>query len=211
MALELVTAASATEPLTIDEVKLQVKLPTGEVDHPENPLISGILIPAVRQRCEQATRRQMRYVTYDLKLDAFPVESFIEIPRPPLLAVTYVKYLDEAGVLQTLTANTDYVVSAPTGERPKRGRVALAADAVWPATLQQADAVTIRFTCGYGYTSGPAVPPILKVAMLQDAATLYADRENVVKGASVAELPGGRRSIYWAWQSRPTQMLPGIG
>jgi uncharacterized phiE125 gp8 family phage protein len=210
MAIDLVDATDATEPLTLDQVKAQVKLPTGDATYVENDLIEAILIPAVRQRCETATRRQIREVTYDWTLSRFPCEWFIEFPWPPLIEVEHVKHLDTAGDLQTLVEGTDYIVSAPRGEKPSRGRIALAADVVWPVTLAQINAVQIRFRCGYSDDEDLPVPALLKAAMLLDAGTLYADRENLVKGVSVAELPGGRRGIYWSWRSHPTQVLEGV-
>src|SRR5438045_4688762 len=195
--------ADPDEPLVLDTVKLQVKLPTGVSDYPENPLIEDILIPAVRQRCERATGRGCREATYDWKRNGFPACGWLEFPYPPLQSVQFVKYLDTAGVLQTLTKDVDYVVSAPGGEKPARGRIARAANTVWPATLDQIEAVTIRFVCGYPVDE---VPAILKAAMLPHAATLYADRENLIKGTVVAEVPGGRRGIYWQWKSHPTQL-----
>lgn len=209
MPLTLYSEASAVEPLTLDLVKQQIKLPVGEA-HPEDQLISDVLIPAVRQRCEQATGRQLRVVTYDWTLDSLPSGTFLEVPRPPLLSIVHFKHLDSGGTLQTLVANTDYIVSVPSVEKAPRGRIALAYGKSWPSTYGQMGDVTIRFTAGYGSTAGPRVPAILVAAMLMDAATLYADRENLVKGGSVAEIPGGRRSIYWAWKSHSTQMLEGV-
>jgi len=210
MALELYDDTDAVEPLDLDLVKLQVKLPTGDAAYAENGLIEEVLIPAVRQRCEAATRRQLREVTYELKLDGFPSEPFIELPRPPLLDVEAVTYVDTGGTVRTLTVTTDYLVSAPAGEKPRRGRIALPAGKVWPTPIGQMNCVTIRFRCGHNADATlNHVPPILKAAMLLDAATLYADRENLIKGVWVAELPGGRRGIYWQWQSHPTQVLPG--
>jgi uncharacterized phiE125 gp8 family phage protein len=208
MRLSIFDEDDAKEPLTIELVKQQVKLPPDQA-HPEDQLITDVLIPAVRQRCESATGRQTREVTFDWTLDGFSCDGFLEVPRPPLLEVVHVKYLDTAAVEQTLVEDTDYVVSAPAGEKPRRGRIALAYGKSWPVTLDQIDAVRIRFRCGHGAADGPKVPGLLKAAMLLDAATLFVDRENLVKGTIVAELPGGRRHIYWAWKSHPTQLLEG--
>lgn len=204
--LSVFSDSDAVEPIESDLVRAHVKIDTiaGE-DTLEDQLVEEVLIPAARQRGEIATRRQFRGpVTYDLVLPRLPREPFIEMPRPPFLSLVSFAYLDTTGAEQTLIEDTDIVVLAPSGEKPGRARIALTAGTSWPATLDQADAVRIRFTCGYG----ASLPGILKQAMLLDIGTLYADRENVVKGTSVAELPGGRRGIYWAYCSLPTQVLP---
>lgn len=204
MALELVSDAGAVEPLSLWLVRTQAKI--GVAGGPEDDFIDGVAIPAVRQRCELQTGRQLRLVTYDLALDGFPCDRYIEIPRPPLVDVPSVSYTDTAGVTQTLVEGTDYSVSLPTGERPKRGRVVLLEGISWPSTRVQADAVRVRFQCGYATAAD--VPAILKAAMLMDATSLIANPENLSVGAAVTEIPGGARSIYWSWKSHATQLLP---
>lgn len=204
--LSLFSESVAVEPLTLNECKLQLKLPVSTV-HPEDDLIEDILIPAVRERCEKATNRQLREVTYDWSVCEFP-DAF-EVPKPPLLSVVSITYVDTSGVTQTLATN-QYTVYAPTGEFPSRGRITPAYSVVWPSTRDQENAVTVRFRCGYGATTpiaGPAVPALLKAGMLLDCATLYRDRENLIKGTIVQELPGGRRGIYWTCRSHATQAV----
>lgn len=201
MALELYAAATG-EPLTLALVQQHVKLPP---EGPDDQLLEQVFIPAARQRCELATRRQLRRETFDLKLDAWPEERFIELPRPPLVSVTSVQYYDTAGVLQALVANTDYTVSAPSGDRPRRGRIALKSGVDWPALEARADAIVIRFVCGY---ASAAVPGMLKAAMLLDVATLYAGRENAVAG-SLSEIPQHSGRVYRNWTSYPRQALAG--
>lgn len=208
MALDLVDASDAEEPVDLDAVKLQVNLVPGE-SHPHDELILGAVIPAVRGRAELAMRRQVRGpVTYELWLTCFPCERWIEVPQPPLIEVVHVKYLDTAGDLQTFAAS-NYTVSAPRGERPRRGVIGLVEGATWPTTAAQLKAVQIRFTCGYSADEELPLPGMIKQALLMDAATLYANREHLVVGASVAALPWGTPDIYRSWRSYPTQRLPG--
>lgn len=202
MPLTVFDAEDATEPVTLALAKVQCKLPSAT--GPEDELIEQVYIPAARQRCEAATRRQLREVTFDLVLDAFPEAPFVEMPRPPLIDVEHVKYLDSAGALQTLVADTDYVVQVFAGDKPKRGRIALASGKTWPTTLDQAGAVTIRFRCGHGAEDGPDVPAVLVAAMLKDVATLYAARED----SADPEIPEYSSRIYRLWRSVPTQVLP---
>lgn len=173
------------------------------------------LIGAARSQAEQLTRRALITQQWQLSLDRFPWPggtdyggwpqvglSFgggnlgrmsarlaswysIELPKPPLISVDLVQYLDVQGATQTLTANTDYVLDL--GREP--ARLAPAYGRYWPTTLQQINAVTIRFTCGYG--AAAAVPDGIKQWMLLRIGTMYENRaelEYVTRGSQL-ELP----------------------
>lgn len=159
-------------------------------------------IAASRHRGELATQRAFITQTWDLLLDAPPNAPWIEIPKAPLQGITHLKYRDSAGVLQTWDAS-NYVVEAPAGPRARRGRLGLAFGATWPITLGQIGDIQIRFVAGYGAAAD--VPALLREAMLLDAAMLYAQRETVITGTIVAELPGGSHDIYWSFKSHATQ------
>lgn len=235
MRLSLVDDAGAVEPVTLDEAKLQVKLPVG-VTHPEDSLLEDILIPAARERAEGATNRAIRQATYDLALDSVDEwpwgsdraqiadrgslgrsaswtrrMSWIDLPKPPLVEVLSITSVDVDGVTQTFATN-QYLVDAPTGSKPRRGRVALAYGATWPWTRDQINALTIRFVAGYSTlplpTYGPPLPALLKAAMLLDIATLYGPaRENVAVGTIVAAIPGTANDIYRSFRSWPVQRV----
>lgn len=195
MPLQLITPPQA-EPLTLAEVKAQIRQDASVDD----AYLGQVIIPAVRDRCELATRRQLLTATWDLLLDRFPACGFLELPKAPLASVTYVKYYDTGGTLQTLTVTTDYLVQAPSGPRAVRGRVSLPFAGTWPTTLEQRGAVIVRFVAGYG--AAVDVPPLLKQAMLLDAGTLYTHREGVLSNQyGTVELPMGVRSIYDSYRS----------
>ncbi len=197
--LSLVTAPT-TEPITLDEAKQQVRR---DFVLDDDVYISGVLIPAARSRGELSTGRQFLTATWDLKLSQFPSCSYepIEIPKSPLLAVTSITYVDTDGATQTWTSSK-YVVDAPQGPNPKRGRVFLAYGETWPQARCQPNAVTVRFTAGYG-AEGEFVPPRLKMAMLLDIGTLFEHREDVVvgQGYAIAPFPIGAEQIYRTFKS----------
>jgi len=167
------------EPLLVGgDVKLDVKVHL-RLDAPTPEVIACLnnLIKAARRWAENFTSRFFIEQTWDLLLpNGFPNSASytlssneIRIPRVPLKAVggiTHVKYLDTAGVQQTLVAGTDYVVAA-------RGEAAIILPAYgksWPATRQWIDAsgnypVEVRFIAGYG-TTGTTVPENYRQAML---------------------------------------------
>ena len=163
------------------------------------------MITSARERCELATQRALLSQVWTLTLDRFPDTTFIELPKAPLIEVVHVKYLDTQGVQQTW-ASTNYTVEAPAGPRCRRGRLSLKFSGVWPIVLDQAGAIEIRFECGYG-ESRSNVPSLLLQAMKLDVATMYANREDVVKGTIVTSLPNAAKNIYWSHRSHATQVL----
>lgn len=198
--------STAIEPVSLDEAKLQLKLPVG-VAHPEDALIESILIPAMRQRAEIATNRQLTQVTYDLTLTDFAwTDDWLELPKPPLVEVVSLSYIDATGIAQVVDAAT-YGVYAPTGPKPPRGRVTLAYGQAWPLPRAQVDAVTVRFLAGYSALPvpvvGPSLPALLKQAMLIDISTVFEYRENIVVGTIVAEVPRMAAQIYKSFKNWP--------
>lgn len=178
MPLSLVTAP-AKEPIPPDLARKHCK---GSDDESEQEIFD-LLIAAARERAELVTQRALMTQTWDLVLDGFPSDSVIELPKPPVTAITYVKYYNPSGVLTTMTVSTDYLVQMPAGPRCKRARIALPLGGVWPATWDQMGAVIIRFVAGYG-TNPDNVPSLLRAAMLMDVGALYVDRDNVLEEGS---------------------------
>jgi uncharacterized phiE125 gp8 family phage protein len=205
VALSLVTAA-ASEPVTLDEAKRQIRRTDVSDD---DAYLEDTLIPAVRERAERETFRQLITATWDLKLDRFPwpedlspweqwryPQGVIKVPLPPLQSVTSISYVDGNGATQ-VWASSEYIVDAPAGPKAARGRITPVYGVSWPTTREQINAVTVRFVCGYG-TSHTAVPPRLKMAMLVDLGTLYEHREDVIvgQGFTIDEFPLGSLAIY---------------
>ena len=165
MSLKLITAPS-TDPVDLATAKAHCRVigtsedslitlyssaATGNLDGP-----NGVL------------GRALVTQTWEYVLDSFPSEA-IQMPLPPLQSVTSVKYIDTNGVEQTLS-NTRYTVD--TSGDP--GWVIVDADG-WPETMDTANAVTIRFVCGYG--AAGLVPAPLRSAILLHIGDLYENRQ----------------------------------
>jgi uncharacterized phiE125 gp8 family phage protein len=103
-----------------------------------------------RQR--QTFGRALLEQEWELILDAFP-DGEIELTKPPVISISSVKYLDQAGAEQTLLS-TQYVLDADL----LPGYLLPAEGVSWPLTRDVANAVRVRFKCGYGATAA-AVPP----------------------------------------------------
>lgn len=156
--------APTDEPVTIAEAKLHARID----DDIDNALVAS-LIKTAREMAEAYTRRAFITQTWQLFMDAFPAESFIDLPRPPLVSVAHVKTYTDADVAATMSASDYYVdtVSEPA-------RLVLRDGKSWPDVGRVANGVEIQFTAGYG---GPdVVPGSIKTGALHLVAWLYEHR-----------------------------------
>lgn len=176
MTLKLITAP-ASEPISLAEAKLHCK-----VDGDEDDALLTALIQAAREEAEHEVGRPLITQTWEKVLDEFPFGE-IYLGKPNVLSVTSIKYYDEAQIEQTMPSSS-YSLDA---ENDADCWLLPAINTEWPATLDTANAVRVRFTCGYGSASN--VPATIKAWMLVRIATLYKHREEFVSGVSVTKLP----------------------
>lgn len=180
MGLRLYTAPTV-EPVMLAQAKLWLKVEAG--DTTDDALITT-LIAAVRQMAEQKTGRALLGQVWQLTLDQFP--DAIELTRVPVLAVTHVKFKDTAGVQQTLSA-LDYTVDAEREDGwayivPAYGKT-------WPATIEDINAVEVRWQAGYDATDPTKVPEAIRNWMQLTLAAMYENREAVAQGAEIRSMP----------------------
>ena len=169
MSLKIQTAP-AIEPVTLNEAKVNLRIDTSPATaHPDDSLITSH-IKTSRRWCEGFQNRAYITQTWDLYLDAFPNKDSIEIPLPPLQSVTYLKYKDSAGDLQTWDSS-NYIVDINS----EPGRIVLAYGKSWPMTYDEIQAVQIRFVAGYG-DSAIDVPEEIKTAIYLKVTDLYENR-----------------------------------
>lgn len=166
----------AAEPISLSEAKLHLR-----VEHTTDDTLITALIVAARQQAELLTRRQMISSTWRYSLDYWPASGIIEPPRPALISVQSLKYLDADGVLQTVDS-ADYTVDIAS----EPGRIVPVWGEVWPSARLDVNAVRIEYTAGYA--NAAAVPQSVKAWMLLAIGTWYAQREAVFTG-TVSELP----------------------
>jgi len=182
------------EPVTLAEARDHLKLDTSgsPASHPDDDLVES-LISAARDRAESYTRRTFCQATWEFYLDRFPAENYIEIPRPPLISITSLKYTLWDGSEESLTENTDFVVDTVS----HYGRIVLEYSKTWPThTLHPSNPIKIRFVAGYASTSSPAdyrenVPKVFKQAILLIVGHLYNHREDTIVGVNMMSIPKG--------------------
>lgn len=170
-----VTTAPASEPVTLVEAKAHLR-----VTDPEDDTYITALIVAARDAAEHKTQRSLITQTLTLTLDRFPEsEGKILLRRPPVTAVTFVKYLDTANVLTTLDA-AEYVTDFET----EPGRIVPAYGYLWPQTYDAINAVTVEYVAGYA--NAAAVPQQIKNWMLMRLSAMYENREEVTTDGRAA-------------------------
>lgn len=169
------------EPVTLAEARLWCRV---DDDDTSQDAVLMLLIGAMREYAENLTGRSFVQRTLETRMDYWPCDDVIELPFPPLVSVSYVEYLDGDGATQQLSGSPS-AFQVDTHRVP--GRVWPLYGASWPTALSDLDAVRIRYVAGYQTFS--ALPRNLKLWMNARLATLYENREQIVIGTIVNELP----------------------
>jgi uncharacterized phiE125 gp8 family phage protein len=170
------------EPVTLEDAKTHLRVDNTD----EDDLIEG-LIQTAREYCETFTGRAFITQTWYWKADRFPYFQKIYLPRPPLVSITAVSYVDQNGTTQTWAPTTGYQLSQPAGPKAGYASILPAYGTSWPTTRYQLEAVTVEYVCGYGQP--PAVPASIPAAMKLLIGHLYENREAVVLGVNPLDLP----------------------
>jgi uncharacterized phiE125 gp8 family phage protein len=176
MALKLITAPAAT-PVTLAEAKAQCR-----VDGTDEDALLLAYIEAATSAAEHELGRKLITQTWEAVYDGFP-EGAVELNAPRVQSIVSVTYIAADNTTATLASNA-YVLDAD--QTP--GWLHPAAGTTWPATADAANAVRVRFICGYG--DAPAdIPANVRQWMLMHIATAYRQREGMIVGTISADLP----------------------
>lgn len=171
------TTPPAHLPLTLAEAKLHLR-----VDGTDEDALITAFIGAAVDTCQQITGRSLMAQAWKLTVDDFTDE--IALPWPQVQAVQSVQYKDEDGVTQTLATSVYELVG---------DKVCLIPDQEWPVVRGGTGSAWANYTAGYGVgneaAQQAAVPYGIKAWLLLAIGTLYANRESVQTGVSVAALP----------------------
>lgn len=194
-------ASTALPVVSTAEAKLHLR-----IDHDDEDTLIGDLVAAATEVVEVRSRRQLAGTTRRVELDGFPplergdLDTRIILPRPPLISITHVKYLDAAGVDTTLDAAEYSLVLGYGGSEGGRGWVQPAYGKSWPTHRVHPGSVRITYVCGYGGATPEAgdVPQALRRAILLLVGHWYANREAVIVGTNASELPMAVASLIAA-------------
>jgi uncharacterized phiE125 gp8 family phage protein len=171
-------ADASVEPLSLAEAKAWLRLETSDDDATVSRLVT-----AARQECENIADRSFITTTWRLTLDYLPFSSGswvlghpdagIVLPRPPLVAVSSLDYIDTGG--NTITWGSTQIGADLIVSPGVPGRLYPAYGTYFPLSEPRPAAVRITYTAGYGDTPADVPAPLIQaIAML--AAFYYEHR-----------------------------------
>lgn len=181
------------EPLTdadvIEHLRLEDDLEANQVDR---------VIAAARAQVEHLTGRALMPQTWELGLRRFPISRF-RLPKPPLVSVESITYVDSDGN-STVLAASEYQVNT----RIEPGEIERAYRGSWPDTRDVPNAVIVRYVVGYGGVSATDTEARaslderageLRAAMLLICGELWENRESSVVGLNYNPTPTVRNLL----------------
>ncbi len=166
----------ATTAISLAEAKAFLRV---DSDYDDDDAYITSLIGVATNVVEQFTRRRLITQTYNIYYDEFP--PFMDLQVGNVASVTHVKYYDTDNTLQTLNTS-EYDVDI----RVKPGRIYQAEDGNFPDTYERANSVEVEFIVG---SAASDVEDAIKQAMYIVIGRYYENRQDVVMGTQVNELP----------------------
>lgn len=176
-----VTSEPEVEPVTLDEMKLHLRV---ECDADDDLITAQIV--AARQWCEDYEHRAYITQTITAKLDFLPPRMIL--PKPRLQSVTSVKYIDTGGDEQTLSSG---LYDVDLFREP--GQIVRGFNDTYPDTLDVVNAVEVIYKAGYGDAASD-VPGKTIAAIKLFVAHLYENRI-AVTDMTMAEIPLGVKNL----------------
>lgn len=197
-----VITAPTSEPITVAEVKQHLQMSpfyTGEDSY-----LSALVAAAtsyIETRCNIAVMQQ----TLELACDNWPsYQTGMKLPKPPLVSVTSVKYIDTSSTEQTWDS-ARYTVSTdrrPGTIRPKYGYI-------WPIIRPEPDAIKVRYVAGYS-TAG-SIPVGIKHALKLLIGNAYQQRTSEVTGLTTASVAHALDSLLLQYDASDEFVVYGGG
>ena len=166
----------ATTAISLAEAKAFLRV---DSDYDDDDSYITSLIGVATNVVEQFTRRRLITQTYNIYYDEFP--PYMDLQVGNVDSVTHVKYYDTDNTLQTLDTS-EYDVDI----RVKPGRIYQAEDGNFPDTYERANSVEVEFVVG---SAASDVEDAIKQAMYIVIGRYYENRQDVVMGTQVNELP----------------------
>lgn len=162
-----VTSPPSTEPVSLAEAKLYLKVESGVT---EDDALITTLIKAAREYCENWEGR--KYITQTLTCYRDGFADKMVLPYAPVSAITSISYVASGGSQSEYTVLDSAYYKTNLSESP--ASVTLSYGYSWPATLSTPNAVKVVYVCGYG--SSANVPQRVILAMLLLIGEWYENR-----------------------------------
>lgn len=169
------TVDADTEPVTTAEAKTHLR-----IDHTDDDTYIGSLITAARNIAENYTNRAFYTQTWVQTMSYFPRE-ILELKRGYVQSVSSLKYYNDANS-QVTWASSNYTVNTS-------GDIGyIDADNDFPTDLyDRSDAIEITYVSGWSQIAD--IPQAIKQAILLIVGHLYENRQDVIVGSQVNQLP----------------------
>lgn len=180
--LRLITAATEAA-VSIDEFKIHARLDGHDED---SDILTKLTAAQDYIADEELGGRALTTSTWEYSIEGWPCRSYFEMPLGNLQSVTWIKYTDSAGTVNTWSSAEyklvrAYAASTDGTNDAGLGRVWLGVNRCWPsAMLDTGEPITIRFVAGW--KDAAHVPAKIKAAIELMAAHLYRNREAVTTG-----------------------------
>jgi uncharacterized phiE125 gp8 family phage protein len=169
----------AVEPITLDQLKLQLRITSTT----EDTWLTDAIVAA---RCAAESYSGYTFIQRNFKqsmdtmsgLDAYgllPIAvtvAMLEVRQRPLVSVSAITLYDDADVA-TIVPGAAYFVDVSDVLLP--GRIAPRAGVAWAVFSRVANGMTIDFTAGASATAG-GLPGDIRAAVLKIAAHMYSNR-----------------------------------
>lgn len=155
-------------PVSLADVKRNLRIPTTETDTDRDTLIQDLIYAAI-DASQNATGRQYCRATYTLYLDAYPEGDIVDIDLGPVDAITSVKYYAQASELTTVDPANYQLDNSELTARLKFLES-------FTADSERLNPIEIEFTTGWATAAG--VPGDLKQAVILRACELFLNPQN---------------------------------
>lgn len=188
MRIEIVSI-SAIEPLQLTEAKAHLRV---DESFNDDDAYIRMLIKAARERAEAYTGRAFLQRSYYMYLTEYAAE--IDLPNEPISTVDEVKYLNTAGAWVAITDPDFILVKSLIGSTVFLDPITAL------SSTANIDKIKIKYTAGVyanvpGDTAKNPFPESVKYAMLLMIRTMYDNRDNLVTGTIVNEIPSNSQFL----------------
>lgn len=173
-----VTVQPTTDPVTLDEVRDQLV-----IEHQDDDAWLKAKILEATVRVQEFASKACIEQTMKLRLDGWPSSGEIRLPRPPLISVTSIQYVDVDGNTQTWSS-ANYVVDAVA----EPARITRAYGVSFPGLRAIPNNVIITYKAGCLSRGDVRLAPA-REAILELLALWYSNREGVVQFGQLTALP----------------------
>ena len=187
------TLAPTQVPVELAELKKHARV---DEDLTADDELLQSFLDAALEHIEEYTGMALCTQKWEFRMDAFPFGgTAIYVPRPPLISIDEISYVDINGVTQIVDPTTYNVdtVSWPARVAPKYG-------VIWPPTVWMPstwtmNGVKIKATCGFGAPENVPAPLKLAIKLLAAKWDRFRLADELAIGGVMISVPGVKQML----------------